>query len=676
MKQVQVAGALCVFVTLGALSACLDFEDAVIKCEQNGRCAPEDAGPADGDELDGGAPEDDAGGQDASVEDAGFDCDAGFHLAGPVCKGAWCWEHPLPHGNNLTAIDGDRDTVWLGGLASMLIRIDGCVVRQVPLPESVWIEDLRVEPDGSVLVSGADFFQRLTPDGTWTPVHVFDGGATVTAMARTADGTTLAATSSDRIAYVEPNGTVVEHSYGLGGLERAVATAESFWVIDQAGAIHSHVYGGQDPAPHLPLPAEPVRFRALWASPGNEVFAVGDDGAFFKADGGQDLVRQAPNTAFKAGSSNASLRTITGADENRMWVAGLGGAGFELDGGTWTRSLRTATATANVTNFDYQDSWTSPDGEPWLVAQGGVIVTRRDGEWIDLRNRIAPVTSFRINSIAVRADERWACGDEGRILHYVAGRGWAAEKIPGSRPIRAAAALDAGVVLLAGEDSLFGEYAQGQFLAKAFTTLDGGTSGAEAFDVLEFARAPGGSVLWALGRRLNGPMLLRHDGSEWIEIEVPAGTSWSAIAAESDARVLLGSTTGSLGWVDVATPSSGAVALQSPPSNPAINDIAVTSAGTFIAGTGYILRVQDWESGTTMSVQSKITSVTLYDSAVTPAGVVYVGAGGRMFTLTPETNVATEEPRITNWELRAVEAAPDGSAFAVGANGVVIRRAP
>jgi len=60
-------------------------------------------------------------GTDATPDDAGGAGGAGE--PGAVCSSAWCWSHPLPHGQTVTSVWADNaGTIWVGGDAGTLMR--------------------------------------------------------------------------------------------------------------------------------------------------------------------------------------------------------------------------------------------------------------------------------------------------------------------------------------------------------------------------------------------------------------------------------------------------------------------------------------------------------------------------------------------------------------------------
>ncbi|HSA24635.1 MAG TPA: putative metal-binding motif-containing protein, partial [Myxococcota bacterium] len=114
-------------------------------------------------------------GSSACADGLDNDCDGAVDYADPSCQGGppagplcgplgWCWENPLPQGNDLLGVWGQGAQAWGVGPNGIIVRFDAAGLALEPLDR---FDDLRaIHGEGSTLVTvgGNRAYQRVAGD--------------------------------------------------------------------------------------------------------------------------------------------------------------------------------------------------------------------------------------------------------------------------------------------------------------------------------------------------------------------------------------------------------------------------------------------------------------------------------------------------------------------------------
>lgn len=253
-----------VLVALTATS-CLDFDKRIADCEAGlGSCR-----------VDGGAPPDDAGLEDAGApQDSGTPADAGaLSDAGRPCPGfshdGWCWVNPLPHGDGMVALSATaQNDVWALGGAGHFSHFDGVTWTDHRLVELLGREgDLRSMasvPGGFVAVGDDVGPTRFRFDGGWSPItpvtHLLE------AVVVTATGVVIAVGTTNGggvIVSGPPEGPFVDTTRPTyTGFSHVTSTSAGLFITGAASG--SRVLLGPDGGERLNIPGQGQALASLF----------------------------------------------------------------------------------------------------------------------------------------------------------------------------------------------------------------------------------------------------------------------------------------------------------------------------------------------------------------------------------------------------------------------------
>lgn len=367
----------------------------------------------------------------------------------------WCWESPLPQGNDLRAVHGlASDALWAVGDAGTILSFDGqrwsgalgegggndLYAVLAVASNDVWAAGARgtlLRWQGSRWQS-ATFADQMDPGGRTLYALWSAGGGELWALGR--DGFLCRSTGDVwRCAQEGPAGQELRAVWSAG--------ADEIWVVGSGGtalrgkrgagplggwsrinqgveqAALSAVVGTADGARYV------LADRALWRlAPGQVVgqerWALARAGSFdglmvledgtlvaVGADQAQHLGAQGWSTlAVKGG---AALRAVTALPGGGAWAVGARGALARYQGGVWENPLPAVAAALRGVGGDGQ-------GGALAVGEAGVML-RRDGasgRWLTE----PPQSGETLMSVwETGPGEAWVAGWKGTLLRFQAG---------------------------------------------------------------------------------------------------------------------------------------------------------------------------------------------------------------------------------------------------------------
>jgi hypothetical protein len=150
-------------------------------------------------------------------------------------------------------------------------------------------------------------------------------------------------------------------------------------------------------------------FSSLWASPGSDVFAVGDS-TIVHFDG-TSWNTQASGTA-------ANLMAVWGAAPNRVFVVGTGGTILNYDGAVWHSQTSGVTETLNGV-------WGTSASDVYAVGAKGTLLHYDGTQW----TRLDSGTSEDLFAITGTTGQLFAVGNNATIVRYDGAR-WTTQSAP------------------------------------------------------------------------------------------------------------------------------------------------------------------------------------------------------------------------------------------------------
>jgi len=403
VKRVPAAVPLAALAFLAAV-ACQDFNSLYSRfCAQTGRC---DAGTSDAatdaGSLDGGA-------SDAGSADAGAP-DAGIPFPWVLCVGAnqsFCWENPLPQGNDLTGVYVDNaNDVWAVGSHGTILRWDG----------GSWAQLFPVDVDGGPLVKQYVAVHGSSADDVWvvgqSPHLHFGGGAPtlVPYYVLTDIWVSAPGIAWGTMATNPPNSAGVAFSDG-GAWSQAFDTGATqltgikgwdggnIWAVNSAGAA-AHWDGAS--------------WTALTLDAGASRVAVTSDADIWLVSS-LGLSRGTVQPSGPPTLSQELLANCTdawGTDPGNLWAT-CSDAG--VSPGIYRRSADAGWSAEGPVNIFWRLHGTDP-GNVWAVGPGGAIASRSSSGW-KLRSS---GRTFVVNAVAGCAvpsgADVWAGGEGGVAL--------------------------------------------------------------------------------------------------------------------------------------------------------------------------------------------------------------------------------------------------------------------
>ncbi len=182
------------------------------------------------------------------------------------------------------------------------------------------------------------------------------------------------------------------------------------WIVGDAGTI----LHGDGNAWTVLTPPTKATLYGVWADPNGTAWMVGEQGTLLKWEAGKWQVMQP--------IADVALRAIWGRSSHDIWSVGEGGTILHFDGVSWQKTLAAELGGAELTTV-----WgpsTSPS-EMWVAGKDGLIAHRRGSTW----QRVKGQTLSNLQGLwGGPAQDVWAVGDGGLVLHYDGKETWT--KVP------------------------------------------------------------------------------------------------------------------------------------------------------------------------------------------------------------------------------------------------------
>ena len=245
------------------------------------------------------------------------------------------------------------------------------------------------------------------------------------------------------------------------------------WWIAGASATLQQFTGATWTAPSNP--ATDVLY-ALWGQSPADIWTVGRNCAALRWSGSN----WAAVTVTPCGG-NTNLLSVDGSGVSNVWVAGTSGTIVQWTGAAWqnhsltnldfwsvlvesTTSVYLVGTRGSLLHYDglafsseaglpdvtLADIWASPNGDHWVVGEGGTILHKPGaGAWVV---EPSPTTSFLYAVDGTAADDVWAVGTGGVMLHFD-GATWSTSVSPTAATLRNLAAVPGGGGMIAVGDT-------------------------------------------------------------------------------------------------------------------------------------------------------------------------------------------------------------------------------
>lgn len=421
-----------------ALASCIDFRGAIDARCANGSLECPDAGAMDGGAntggggvvggggATGGGGGATGGGGGGPPADAGRSCGEArcvFDGGSSICFNGWCWEAPLPQGNELRAVWGSAaDDVWAAGAAGALLRWDGVTWTS-------WQGEVAVDETWSGLWGSSASSVWLVGEGTPTTAHLpqrFDGTAWRVDpwMAPSPPARLLAISGDDagNVVAVGPNGLIatreaagwrgVTHPLGLNAHATSVAfdAPGSCWVT-LAGTV-SGVARCDGGALDLVSPPNEVLLGLAASAPG-ELWAVG---------------HAAGSGMWRSRSADGGWSVVLNGGKPLVAVTVAGGDALAVGEDT-IENARTSAAEFN--GLRNEAIWSSPSRSAgWVVGgMGEMARSASPGSWVTYNRALrVDLWSLRMTPQFIRA-----CTQNGAVVFpNPSGPGWSKEFVDGT----------------------------------------------------------------------------------------------------------------------------------------------------------------------------------------------------------------------------------------------------
>lgn len=582
----------------------------------------------------------------------------------PVCTvDGWCWTHPLPSGDRLVdAFKVAADDLWLVGAAGTIVRVAGGKLSTIPSPTSTLAAIWATAPN-DVWVGG-----RAGPyhwDGqAWSRIGITadPGGRVVDALwgcapkdiwavgplASRWDGQNWVAAQTPSDVWINAGGfrtvwgsacndvwagSLLDLS-GTGGIYHFDGSAwarvearpaeqmagigrSDVWSLAQGRLFHSN---GVDPG-------------VLISDRAESLFPVGADRVGFMNDAHAVslLASGGVSTSLPAPAPDAT-RTLRGWAPDDLWALGALGTAAHWNGETWQSRLPawllSGEDATRVTGSGPDDLWAvvgggllHGDGKSWQVARtaeqfGGPIVDL----WVPGPGQV------------------WVIGGDNRI-HRLASWGgpWATDKQPAGDPagsrMRAISGTGPNDVWIARGANTVLHWDGQDWIARDVTISQGGL--VNTVNAI-WAAAP--DDLWAVGSGI----------SHWMN--------------------------GS--WVGPPTFPSNVVGINGP-------YVAVAGTGPndvhFLLASGHVVKATNNNLTLTQELGASTQPVALVAAAPTGVWAMFddAAAGVSRLYLLGGSPDAGPDPRLVGPAgLKGIWGLPDGTLWAAGQGGSLLRRAP
>jgi hypothetical protein len=470
--------------------------------------------------------------------DSGVVIDGGLGAASSqACSAAgWCWEHPRPTGNDLSAmVVRSTSDVWVAGRFGTLLHWDG----------SGWTQ-FRVGAD-DVAALAAEPTAGVEPGAVWAVgpgglAARFDGqGWTITDTAVQVALRGVAALGKDQVYAVGDGGTVlfwdgqswtsVVLSDGTSTETRDLSAVwgsspDDVWIGGRGGALwHRQGAGSTWTKPILGLTNA---WSVIAGSSASNVWMLNDTGALMRWDGATLSTARAaqvfaPTALWVAadndvwvaryqalehwdGASWSSLSvaynlfTLAGAAADQVWGAGERGAIVRWNGRTWSQP------SPSQLRYGVRAVWASGQRDVWMSSLH--FIYHWDGQ------TVTSVTSPGTHDIGgiwgSAANDVWTAGANGEIQHWDGTR-WALAPGTGSDEFKAISGSSASDIWAVGLHSAY------HYDGTSWSSKNAGVESTALLAV--YAAGPGQA--WAGGFN---DLVVRWDGARWNTESLPGST--------------------------------------------------------------------------------------------------------------------------------------------------------
>ena len=442
------------------------------------------------------------------------DCDGTVDNDLPNCAAGlcmpdlWCWENPLPQGNQLNAVWGSAaDDVWAVGALGVILHWDGSSWKGADSGTTRQLNGVWGSSAGDVWAVGVLGTILHYIGGTWqnaasgTTYDLMDiwGSAQNDVWAVGDPGTPSSVSHYSGRSWSKESFPGTEWLQGIWG-----AASNDVWTVGSWGKIHRwNGSGWQEYASGLGGNDD---LFAVWGSAASDVWAVGtnyfETTAIITRFNGTNWVKESSVPAVR-------LNDVFGFGANDAWAVGDAGAIVRWQGSIWT-------VVQSGTSAQLLGVWGASPDDVWAVGQWGTIMHRAGGSW----SKASRGATAGLNAVwGVNAQNIWAVGNSGTILKRNAGP-WPGEASGTTNRLNAVWGSSASDVWAVGEGGIILRRSDAGVWAGG-----GSFTGSELFGV----GGGGENDVWAVGQ---GGVIGHFAGSSWSSD--PSGGSedlyavWSA----------------------------------------------------------------------------------------------------------------------------------------------------
>jgi hypothetical protein len=591
--------------------------------------------------------------------------DGGFFYI-PICsKDNWCWQNPLPQGNQLNAAWGlCPDDLWAVGGTGTALHWDGQVWTRFETNTPVTLQDVFGTGPSDVWAVGA-FPQTGSQVATihwdgeqWVAQTIFDGGGPSNLSG--VWETSLADGGTD-VWIVGASGSVFHNGSGswqevsilgcsppdLNGIWGSSET--DIWAVaDNGQAFHWNGCAWQSY-----LTSTTHSLDSVWGTGAGDVWAVGVDGIQHWTGVWTTLTSQP--------LPGVELHRVRGTGPSDVWASGDQGSLVHWNGSEWSVVATPADPSLDPSTFSLRGLVALSPSEVWAVGLAGVMFRWNGNAW----SRFGRGATFYFNGVWGNANnDVWAVGGKSTVLHWD-GSSWTmgtnSSGIPADlESIWGWSANDIWAVGAGGNDG--GD-------AYHWTGSNGDVWSAVPTGTTHQLNGVAGSApndVWAVG---GSGTILHWDGGTWTT--VPSGQSgamesvWAGDSGQAWTVNALGQVlewNGSAWAVVVDTTDAGAPSLHAVTGTSAADVWAVGENGTVLHF-----------DGTRWTSLLPVTIRTLFGACMTQPGHLFaVGGPGELLEVNVNATSVTQPSPGTLTSLRSIWAAPDGGIWVVGDQGVIL----
>ncbi len=332
-----------------------------------------------------------------------------------ACTAAgWCWERPLPAGDQLSSVFALAESdVWAVGEGGTVLHSTGAFFAPVALPAglparsftAVWgrsANEVYISGKNGTLLRWDGSALSLVPTRSTAQLQAVTGSGSEILVAGFSDSAGQAVVlrqDAQLGAFIEdkslPAG--VPHLWGARAFDdQVVLVGDQGTVLRRIGGVWRHV---DAPTPH--------NLKAIWGHSSDDFWVVDDAGTVHHAHNGQWTEVALPGEKWTG---------VSGLGEE-VWISSASGSLWRVLPGGPVQQLYRAPGSVLTSVF------AAGPRRVFAVGSGGSIL-RYNGTQVDqLAGGFSP--SLRALHV-INPDDIWAVGDLGALWHYQAG-GWQAQ---------------------------------------------------------------------------------------------------------------------------------------------------------------------------------------------------------------------------------------------------------